>query len=110
MDLYNHIYENTKHNIMELNDEEKQTIIDLIPKLDQKGHDLLYFLIRMYHNQELQDITFTLPYQTSPSESDGKNIEFNLSNFPCHLQHIVFLFTKMHYNYINETNYNYTLK
>ena len=45
MDLYNHIYENTKHNIMELNDDEKQTIIDLIPKLDQKGHDLLYFLI-----------------------------------------------------------------
>ena len=26
-----------------LNDDEKQTIIDLIPKLDQKGHDLLTF-------------------------------------------------------------------
>jgi len=100
MELYQSIYENTKESKIELNEEQKQTIIQLIPKLDQRGHDLLFFLIRTYHNQQAQDITFVLPYQTTPSELSGEDVEFNLSNFPCQLQHMVFLFTKMHYDYI----------
>lgn len=101
MELYQSIYENTKHITVPLDDSQKDNVIQLIPKLDQKGHDLLFFLIRMYHNNQSQDITFQLPYQSSSKDVTGKDIEFNLTNFPIQLQHIVYLFTRMHYEYIS---------
>ena len=101
MELYQSIYENTKHMTQPLDDQQQLNVIQLIPKLDQKGHDLLFFLIRMYHNQQSQDITFQLPYQSSISDVVSKDVEFDLIHFPIQLQHMVYLFTRMHYEYIS---------
>ena len=103
MELYQSIYENTKHMTVALDDTQKANAIQLIPRLDQKGQDLLFFLIRMYHNQQSQDITFQLPYTGTAEKSDSttKDIEFDLNVFPPQLQHMVFLFTRMHYDYIS---------
>jgi hypothetical protein len=81
-ELYQSIYENTKHMTTPLDDTQKANIIQLIPRLDQKGQDLLFFLIRMYHNQQSQDITFQLPYTATADKSDStsKDIEFDLES------------------------------
>ena len=99
MEIFNSLYDNTKNIQTVLDDNQKNTVIELIPKLDQKGHDLLFFLIRMYHNQQSKEVTFTLPYQ--PNEEKSNNIEFDLNNFPNHLQHIIHMFVRMHYEYIS---------
>lgn len=104
MELYQSIYENTKHMMTPLDDTQKANVIQLIPRLDQKGQDLLFFLIRMYHNQQSQDITFQLPYQSGSqdsADSSCKDVEFDLTVFPTQLQHMVYLFTRMHYDYIS---------
>ena len=101
MELYQSIYENTKHMTQPIDEAQKNNVILLIPRLDQKGHDLLFFLIRTFHNQQSQDITFQLPYQSTPQDANGKDIEFDLLNFPPQLQHMVYLFTRMHYDYIS---------
>ena len=101
MELYQSIYDNTKHLTTVLDDIKKLNIIQIIPKLDQKGHDLLFFIIRMYHNQQSQDITFSIPYQSTTNSSTKEDIEFDLNIFPLHLQHMIYLFTRMHYDYIS---------
>jgi hypothetical protein len=101
MELYQSIYDNTKHLSSPLEDQKKINIIQLIPKLDQKGHDLLFFIIRMYHNHQSQDITFSIPYQSSTNISSKEDIEFDLNVFPNHLQHMIYVFTRMHYDYIS---------
>ena len=100
MEIFNILYMNTKNISTALDEVQKQNIIQLIPKLDQKGHDLLFFLIRMYHSKELKDITFQLPYHSSTTDKPN-DIEFDLKDFPIHLQHIIYMFVRMHYEYIS---------
>lgn len=97
MELFTSLYENTKHAGYSLDENKKRYIINTIPQLDERGHEILFFLIRMYHIQQSRDITFNLPYQTAVT-SDG--IDCNLENFPDQLQHMLYLFTSMHENYI----------
>ena len=105
MELYQSLYENTKNITSELDGVKQSYVVSLIPKLDQKGHDLLFFLIRMYQNQQSHDITFQLPYQSSiTNDSQSKSthdIEFNLTKFPPQLQHMINMFVKMHYEYLS---------
>jgi hypothetical protein len=98
MELFNSLRENTKNITTPLDETQKIYVITTIPKLDQKGHDTLFFLIRMFHNQQSKDITFTVPYQKSVNEAG--DIEFDLTNFPPSLQHMTYMFTRMHYEYI----------
>ncbi len=107
MEIFNSLYLNTNNIHTALNDGEKQNIIHLIPKLDQKGHDLLFLLIRMYHDRQSKEVTFTLPYQSNDDKTN--NIEFDLNNFPNHLQHIIHMFVRMHYEYISYESSRETL-
>lgn len=97
MELFSSLYENTKHVSSFLDDNKKRYIINTIPYLDERGHEILFFLIRMFHIQQSRDINFNLPYQTFVAK-DG--IDCNLENFPLQLQHMIYLFTSMHENYI----------
>jgi len=101
MEIFNSLFMNTKNITTPLDETQKQNIIQLIPKLDQKGHDLLFFLIRMYHTKESKDITFQIPYHTSATVDKQSDIEFDLKDFPNHLQHMIFMFVRMHYEYIS---------
>ena len=101
MEIYHSLYENTKNLITPLSDIQKVSTVQLIPKLDQKGHDLLFFLIRMYHNQQTHNVSFHIPYQAGSKEDKTNDVEFDLDNFPVHLQHILYMFVRMHYEYIS---------
>ena len=94
MEIYNSLYTNTKNITTPLNELQKKTIIQLIPKLDQKGHELLFLFIRIYHNQQEKDISL--------STLENKNdVQFDLDSFSNHLQHIINMFVRMHYEYIS---------
>ena len=97
MELFSSLYENTKHSINPLDESKKRYIVTTIPQLDERGHEILFFLVRMYHIQQTRDINFNLPYQTAVSV-DG--ISCDLENFPTQLQHMIYLFTSMHENFI----------
>jgi hypothetical protein len=97
MELFSSLYENTKHSITPLDDSKKRYVVSTIPQLDERGHEILFFLIRMYHIQQTRDINFNLPYQTAVS-TEGINCD--LESFPLQLQHMIYLFTSMHENYI----------
>lgn len=97
MELFTSLYDNTKNISSMLDDDKKRYITQTIPQLDQRGHEILFFLIRMFHIQQLREINFNLPYQTTVGK-DG--IECDLENFPRQLQHMIYLFTSMHENYI----------
>lgn len=98
MELYQSLYENTKNILIPLTDVQKAYIIHTIPKLDHKGHELLFFLIRIFHNDQEQNVSFQLPYQSSSTSDD---VEFDLMNFPLQLQHMIHMFVRMHYEYIS---------
>jgi len=98
MELYQSLYENTKNISVPLSDAQKGYIISIIPKLDHKGHELLFFLIRIFHNDQEKNVSFQLPYQSSKNNND---VEFDLMNFPLQLQHMIHMFVRMHYEYIS---------
>lgn len=97
MELFSSLYDNTKHISASLDDQKKRYIVNTIPQLDERGHEILFFLIRMFHIQQLKEINFNLPYQTAIT---AEGIDCNLENFPDQLQHMIYLFTSMHENYI----------
>ena len=98
MELYQSLFENTKNLTSELTDAQLDKILEIIPKLDQKGQELLFFLIRFFHNQQTKDVSFQLPYQSKQLEEN--KFEFNLKVFPAQLQNMVHMFVRMHYEYI----------
>lgn len=98
MELYQSLYENTKNILIPLTDTQKQYIINIISKLDKKGHEILFFLIRIFHNNQEQNVSFQLPYNSS---SSNDNVEFDLMNFPLQLQNMIHMFVRMHYEYIS---------
>ncbi len=97
MELFSSLYDNTKHVTSLLEEDKKRYIIQTIPQLDERGHEILFFLIRMFHIQQSREITFQLPFDTVVGK---EGIECDLENFPRQLQHMIYLFTSMHDNYI----------
>lgn len=100
MELFNSLYENTKNVTSTLDDSKKNFIIQTIPTLDTKGHEILFFLIRMFNIQQTRDITFSHPYESKLINDADDQLEFNLDKLPNHLQHIIFMFVGMHLSYL----------
>jgi hypothetical protein len=99
MELYQSLHENTKNITTYLDDIKKGYIVNTIPRLDQKGHELLFFIIRYYHAQQTKEVNFALPYHSESTNPD--NVKFDLDEFPPQLQHMIHMFVRMHYEYIN---------
>jgi hypothetical protein len=97
MELFQSLLDNTKHCTVPLDDSQKMYVIQTIQKLDPKGHEIIFFLIRMYHNQQSNEVTFTNPYQ---AKSVSAGVEFDLLNFPPALQHMIYKFVRLHYELI----------
>jgi hypothetical protein len=97
MELFHSLYENTKHLIAPLDESKKKYIVNTIPQLDERGHEILFFIIRLYQINQSREINFNLPYDTALN-TDG--LECDLEKFPHQLQHMIYLFTSMHENYI----------
>ncbi len=99
MELYHSLYENTKNLTCELSEPQVEKVLEIIPKLDPRGHEILFFLIRFFHNQQNKDVSFQLPYQAKQMEE--KQFSFDLKLFPAQLQNMVHMFVRMHYEYLN---------
>ena len=99
MEIFQSLYENTKNITLVLDDIQINYVTTIIPKLDQKGHDLVFVLIRLFNNQQSKDVTFQLPYQ---SYQDEKKVIFDLTKFPVQLQHMIHMFIRMHYEYTED--------
>lgn len=100
MELFNSLYENTKNVTSPLDDSKKNYIIQTVPKLDTKGHEIIFFLIRMFNIQQTRDVTFVHPYDSKLLSDTDSQIEFNLERLPNHLQHMIFMFVGMHLSYL----------
>jgi hypothetical protein len=98
MELYTSLYENTKNIKSPLEDDKKAVLLQTIPKLDEKGHEIMFFLIRMYHIQQVKDVTFGIPYDSTVQTN---RVEFDLDKFPTQLQHMLYMFAHMHYEYLS---------
>jgi hypothetical protein len=83
---------------------QKKTFIRRTSKMDKKGHELLYALIRMHQieNNE-QNTSFTLPYGGTFIEKD---INFNLDKLPIILKQILLKFSKAHLDKMKEDKKN----
>ena len=98
MELYKSLYDNTIDIKTECSPTQKEYILNMIPKIDIKGHEIIYFLIRMYHITTHKEITFHSPYSSVISTD---SVEFNLNQLPIQLQHMILSFVRMHYEYIS---------
>jgi len=67
---------------------DKKKLISNIEKLDQKGVDLMYVLIK-YHEILTHEVYASV-------ESDNNRISWNMSHFPICLRHILLKFTELH--------------
>ena len=97
MELFSSLYENTKHIMTRLEEPKKKYIVNTIPQLDERGHEILFFIIRLYQINQSHEINFNLPYDTTLIT---EGLECDLDKFPQQLQHMIYLFTSMHENYI----------
>jgi hypothetical protein len=97
MELYNSLHENSKHIASSLDDAKKAYLLSTIPKLDEKGHETIFFLIRMHHLHQVREITFDIPYE---SMAHTDQVTFDLDKFPTQLQHMLYMFVQMHFEYL----------
>ena len=99
MEIYQSLYENTKNINTMLDETQINYVTSIIPKLDIKGHELVFFLIRMFYNQQSKDVTFQLPYNAKQEE---QKVTFDLNKFPIQLQHMIHMFVRMHFEYTED--------
>jgi hypothetical protein len=83
-------FENTKE---QLNNTDKEHIVNTIKKLDTNGHELIYALIKTY--QIKHGDTFNVPYGMKEQKLGYK---FDLDNIPTILQHMLRKFVDLHYS------------
>jgi len=98
--LYESLFDNSSEK--DLAPEQKEESVSIIKELDQKGHEYLYIIIKMYanNNREGDYKTYMLPYTGNYL---GLNIQFDLENFPKKLKQMLYKFVKTHKRSMDES-------
>ena len=78
---------------------QKQKFVEIIKKLDKKGFELVYALIRVYHMNTGNPGSFIIPYKGRKLQ---EGIKFDLGSLPDKLQQILFLFVGRHLEKMKE--------
>lgn len=78
---------------------QKQKFVEIIKKIDKKGFELVYALIRVYHMNTGNPGSFIIPYKGRKLQ---KGIKFDLDSLPDKLQQILFLFVGRHLETMKE--------
>ena len=82
---------------------QKRTFIKRVNKMDTRGHELIYALIRMYQIENNEENTsFMLPYNGIYVNTD---IHFDLDKIPKNLKNILFKFVSIHLEKMKEEKY-----
>jgi len=97
--LYNNLSTDIPTN--DLTTTQKRTFIKRIVKIDKKGYELIYALIRMYQieNVDNNKVTESLPYNGTSSNT---GISFDLEDLPNTLKQILFKFVAVHLKTMKE--------
>ena len=90
--LYTSLFKEFENSKEELNVSDKEYLVGIIKKLDTKGHELIYALIKTY--QIKHGDTFSVPYGMKEQKLGYK---FDLDNIPTILQHMLRKFVDLHY-------------
>jgi hypothetical protein len=95
--LYDSLISSVENEDLTVN--EKNKFIKFIDKLDTKGYEYLYILIKMYSQQETDNKNYTLPFS---GKYKGQNVQFNLEEFPFKLKQLLLKFIKTHIKAMKE--------
>jgi hypothetical protein len=99
--LYDTLIKNIKTK-RDLSKKQKNKFINDLKLLNDKGIELIYLLIRIYHiNNDNKNMTeYSLPY--SGIYDDNQDIIFDLEKFPINLKRILFDFQEIHLKTMKE--------
>lgn len=79
---------------------ERDQFITKIKSLDERGHELMYVLIRLYE-QENESTILEFPYESKLSKSE---LKFSFDAIPVRLKHILNKFIDLHISKMDEEN------
>ena len=79
---------------------EKKNFVNIVNKVDQKGFEYLYVLIKMYAQKETNYKSYALPFG---GKYMGLNIQFELETMPAKLKQMIYKFVKTHIKTMKET-------
>ncbi len=98
--LYDILLKDVQKNDTPLTREEKRDLKKIISKLDQKGHERLFLIIRVHslRNKE-QDNIFDIPYNGKKNEN---NIEFDIEKMPSVVVQMLYKFVNIHLQTMKE--------
>ena len=77
----------------DLSKKQKDDFVSKVKELDQKGKELLFMLIKVYHIETTSTNDYYLPYN---GKENRKNISFDLEEFPKELKQLLYRFVKDH--------------
>jgi len=82
----------------ELTPEEKSKLISLIQSMNQKGHDIIFTLIRVHSlKTNTGKNIFDIPYEGEKEKKGGKdNIKFSIDHLPNIVSQIILKFALIH--------------
>lgn len=96
--LYNSLYKDLPDKDLKIADKKK--FISHIKKIDQKGYDLIYTLIKVYYlNNEIDTTIYTIPYG---GKFINKDLIFDLNEIPIKLRQLLYKFLNMHIEKMKE--------
>ena len=95
--LYDSLKNDTKP--IDLTQEQKEDLIFNIRKMDEKGCELFFVLLKLFEIDSVPDASDGLPYEC---RYVAKEYRFDLEKFPDHLKQILYKFVKMHIKNMEE--------
>lgn len=102
--LYDILYKDVDEGNSELTTDEKKTLIQMIHKTDDKCHETIFTIIRIYGLENNINDMFQLPFDGQRT-ANKNNIKFDLEKFPNRLKRMLYNFIHMHNEKLNEYEY-----
>lgn len=95
--LYYSLKNDTKP--LDLTPEQKEDLLFNIKKMDEKGCELFFILLKLHEIDTMPEALDGLPYEC---RYVSKEYRFDLEKFPDHLKQILYKFVKMHVKNMEE--------
>jgi len=96
--IYEILFKETSNE--DLNNKEKDEFMKMVKKIDQKGFEIVYALIRIFQLENNEDkSTFKIPYGGKFVKDD---LNFNLNDLPLQLKQILYKFLLLHIKTMKE--------
>ena len=83
----------------DLSIDNKKKLIELIPTLNDKEHQHIFALIRVYSLKHNSRQTFDIPYD---GQKNNKQVIFNLDKIPNIIKQMIYKFVNIHIDKIKE--------